>query len=420
MMNACQSCGCSPCKCGGGTPAVLANTQLINPLLTGATLDGGTLNGAAINSPNIVGAQIDCTSRGCTAGTGVCNDGLATNAFVCNSVANAISSSNAAFCGGLADCIAGDPTILCPAVVACINTAPGIINNTSAFGFNARATTALYGVARFATGLELQNGSCLLALDPCTLIAAWNTPSLGTPFWNAFASAVNQAVGGVSLCAAVAACGLAPLASPVFTGDPRAPTPAPGDSDTSIATTAFVGAAVAAAISGSNPAFCAAVTACGGGGGGSSAYYAKLLVDITTLDPGFAGPGSPVITSWNVIQQVGCIGSFTNILDFINDHAAVTLTFTTPLANPNYVVTVATMLVQNIGSPPFPAFCPDTTTAPAIVVASTPGPATPCVPSAPPQVSRFTNSCVVNVTASRGVSIGLPSTVWRLLITVQN
>lgn len=34
--------------------------------------------------------------------------------------------------------------------------------------------------------------------------------------------------------------GKAPLASPTFTGDPRAPTPSPGDNDTSIATTAFV------------------------------------------------------------------------------------------------------------------------------------------------------------------------------------
>jgi hypothetical protein len=38
----------------------------------------------------------------------------------------------------------------------------------------------------------------------------------------------------------------APLASPVFTGDPRAPTPTPGDNDTSLATTAFVATAVAA------------------------------------------------------------------------------------------------------------------------------------------------------------------------------
>jgi len=37
----------------------------------------------------------------------------------------------------------------------------------------------------------------------------------------------------------------APLASPVFTGTPTAPTPAPGDSDTSIATTAFVASALA-------------------------------------------------------------------------------------------------------------------------------------------------------------------------------
>jgi len=38
----------------------------------------------------------------------------------------------------------------------------------------------------------------------------------------------------------------APIASPIFTGDPKAPTPSPGDNDTSIATTAFVTAAVTA------------------------------------------------------------------------------------------------------------------------------------------------------------------------------
>lgn len=40
---------------------------------------------------------------------------------------------------------------------------------------------------------------------------------------------------------------LAPLASPTFTGDPKAPTPTAGDADTSVATTAFVAAAIAAA-----------------------------------------------------------------------------------------------------------------------------------------------------------------------------
>lgn len=40
------------------------------------------------------------------------------------------------------------------------------------------------------------------------------------------------------------------IASPTFTGDPKAPTPAPGDNDTSVATTAFVTAAVASVGSG--------------------------------------------------------------------------------------------------------------------------------------------------------------------------
>ena len=60
---------------------------------------------------------------------------------------------------------------------------------------------------------------------------------------------VTDAVSG-KLDSAVATATFAPLASPTFTGDPKAPTPAPGDADTSIATTAFVTNAVSAAISG--------------------------------------------------------------------------------------------------------------------------------------------------------------------------
>jgi hypothetical protein len=51
----------------------------------------------------------------------------------------------------------------------------------------------------------------------------------------------GSAMGAVTKQYADAADALkAPLASPVFTGDPRAPTPATADSDTSVATTAFV------------------------------------------------------------------------------------------------------------------------------------------------------------------------------------
>jgi hypothetical protein len=49
--------------------------------------------------------------------------------------------------------------------------------------------------------------------------------------------------------------GGAPVASPTFTGDPKAPTPAPGDNDTSIATTAFVNNAVSSKADLASPTF---------------------------------------------------------------------------------------------------------------------------------------------------------------------
>lgn len=53
---------------------------------------------------------------------------------------------------------------------------------------------------------------------------------------------VDTAVSGLNITS------YAPLASPIFTGDPKAPTPSAGDNDTSIATSAFVKVAVDTAI----------------------------------------------------------------------------------------------------------------------------------------------------------------------------
>jgi hypothetical protein len=53
----------------------------------------------------------------------------------------------------------------------------------------------------------------------------------------------NGGTGAITAPAALTALGAAPLASPIFTGDPQAPTPAVGDNDTSIATTAYATAA---------------------------------------------------------------------------------------------------------------------------------------------------------------------------------
>jgi hypothetical protein len=58
--------------------------------------------------------------------------------------------------------------------------------------------------------------------------------------WSPVVVSTGLSFSGGNLTNTVSTAGLAPLASPVFTGDPQAPTPATADSDTSIATTAFV------------------------------------------------------------------------------------------------------------------------------------------------------------------------------------
>jgi hypothetical protein len=78
----------------------------------------------------------------------------------------------------------------------------------------------------------------------------------------------------------------APKASPVFTGDPKAPTPTAGDNDTSIATTAFVTTAVAAGVA-SVPAPPVAATA---------AEYLANSAPTKMLTPGAAWSAAAAIS----------------------------------------------------------------------------------------------------------------------------
>jgi hypothetical protein len=103
------------------------------------------------------------------------------------------------------------------------------------------------------------------------------------------------------------------IASPIFTGDPQAPTPTVGDSDTSIATTAFVQAAIANLIEtvkaqkftssgtytpsagmlyciiecvgagGGGGGAAGSATVCTGGGGGGGGGYARLIASAATI-----------------------------------------------------------------------------------------------------------------------------------------
>jgi hypothetical protein len=242
----CNTCGQQNCVCGA---SVLANVQLIDSVLDNPTINGGAQNSPVINDAEINGGTLDCNVTGCTAGPGQCNDGVATNAFVCAEVARQIDGSNPDFCQAVDDCLSANPAALCAVIAACINGTPGIINNTIAFGVAARATTALYGVAKYATSTQLASATCLVAIDPCSLAAFWNSPNLASPLWAAFQNAVDQASSAI-------------FNNTILTGDPQAPTPPPGDCDNSIATTSFVCTAITNAISGGNPAFCAAVAAC--------------------------------------------------------------------------------------------------------------------------------------------------------------
>lgn len=316
MNGNCAACGCAPCNCA--TPSFLNEPRFFDPVVSGGTFTGGTFDGPTINDGTSNGQQIndatiDCLTTVCTQPNGTCDATIASTAFVCDAISDAIDGGNPDFCNAVNACL-GIVTDFCTQVGICINTTPNIIANPAAFDPATYATDAIYGVTRFASLGELQAANCELAIDPCTLGAFW---SAGGPnaLWTAFEAAVNNAImgGGVfcanvfacgvqstatlcadvlacgfqeqaTLCADVAACGFAPLASPVFTGDPQAPTPAPGDNDTSIATTAFVQNEITTAISPFNPAFCATVLACGGGGGGGGAggdLYASGAFDIT-------------------------------------------------------------------------------------------------------------------------------------------
>ena len=174
--------------------------------------DISAVNGALLASPAFTG-----TPTGPTATAGTSNTQFATTAFVQNAVSSVVA--------GVAS-------------------------------FNSRT-----GIVTFTAGDLTSVGGALLAGPTFTGVPAAPTATIGTNTTQLATTAFVQAAlsaapGGVSsfngrtgsitfLAADVSAVGGALLSSPAFSGNPTAPTPAPGDSDTSIATTAFVATAIA-------------------------------------------------------------------------------------------------------------------------------------------------------------------------------
>lgn len=205
--------------------------------LLGADISGA--GGALLLSPVFVG-----TPQAPTATAGTSSQQLATCAFVQSAVAASI--------GG----------------VSSFNTRTGVVTLTS-------ADIAAVGVASFngrigAVGLIANDlsaaGGALLASPAFTGTPTAPTPAPGsnattiatTAFVANALSAIgtgvlsfNSRTGAVTLSSAdLIAAGGALLASPAFTGTPTAPTPAPGSNSTTLATTAFVAAAISSAPSG--------------------------------------------------------------------------------------------------------------------------------------------------------------------------
>jgi Chaperone of endosialidase len=154
----------------------------------------------------------------------------------------------------------------------------------------------------------------------------------------------NGRTGAVTLTQAdVTAAGGAPIASPAFTGNPTAPTPAPGDADQSIATTAFVGQAIAAAspVSSFNGRTGAVTLTTGdvSGAGGLTNPNAALTGSPTTTTP-TQGDASGKIASTQFVANALASGAVTS---WNGRAGAVTLSLSdvtsvggAPIASPNF------------------------------------------------------------------------------------
>jgi hypothetical protein len=211
---------------GGSAGQVLTKNTAVDGDYTWINPPGATQNSLATPSPTIA-PTVDAVNAGLGALKGVPPGALDTLAKLATAIAN-----DANFATTINAAIALRAPSANPTLTGNVNVptvAPG--NNSTLAASTAFVMAAIAGVIN----------SSPAALD--TLIELAN--ALGND--QNFATTVTNAIGMK-----------APIASPQLTGIPEAPTAAPGNSTTQIATTAFVMAAIAAA---------------GGiGGGGSSAY----------------------------------------------------------------------------------------------------------------------------------------------------
>lgn len=132
----------------------------------------------------------------------------------------------------------------------------------------ASQSAAVAGVSSVTINGVPYTGDVTITNVPSATVAASLSSTLPLSLGGTGATSAAGALTALGAAAANHTHNYAPLASPVFTGNPTAPTPAPGDNDTSIATTAFVQSTVSSAVSSIPVAASAIVNISADGAGG--------------------------------------------------------------------------------------------------------------------------------------------------------
>lgn len=201
-------------------------------------------------------------------------------------------------------------------------------------------SVALTMPAEFTVAGSPVTGSGTLAVTKANETAnqVYAGPTTGSPAAPAFRALVATDIpaipesGVTGLVADLAL--LAPLASPTFTGNPLAPTPSPGDNDTSIATTAFVAAAVTAGTSGSVPSSRTISTTAPLTGGGDLSANRTISLGTQSANQVLAGPttGGAVAPGFRALVA----GDIPNIAESQVVNLVSDLALKAPLASPTF------------------------------------------------------------------------------------
>jgi len=291
-----------------GNAVATANTANSNASAAVSTANTANTNAStALTTANNASTTANTALTTANSANSTAGTALSTANTASTNASNAVTTANSA------NSTASTANTNATNAVSTANNALSVAN-----GIDAKATTALNNSNNAVTTANAAAATAN-AIDGKAQTALDNSNSAVTTA-NAASTTANNAAAAVA--------GKADLASPVFTGDPKAPTPATSDNDTSIATTAFVKAAIAANPSGfssivqktfvtsqsytlgANVKFLLVDVIGAGGGAGGQASSAPAAGSIKVMPPGSRGAHIRVLID---LVAAGLVGSTVSI-----------------------------------------------------------------------------------------------------------